>query len=75
MADTLLQEQEDVVVSGEQLAHLDTSTLQILVALRQGLWSQGRSLQLTGMSAELENLLQLAGVKNVLYSQVAATCI
>ena len=73
LADTLLQEQEDVVVSCEELAHLDASALQILLALRQGLQARGSSVRLTGVSAELDILLQLAGVKNVLCPQATAT--
>ena len=68
-ADSLLQSQEDVVVSCEELVRLDTSALQILLSLRQDLQTRGRSLELTGISAELKALMQLAGLKNVFHSQ------
>jgi anti-anti-sigma factor len=72
LADTLLQEQGDVVVPCQGLTHLDTSALQIVLALRNGLQARGRSLRLTGVSAEPEILLELAGVKNALYSHTTA---
>jgi anti-anti-sigma factor len=74
LADTLLQEQEDVVVSCERLAHLDTSALQSLLALERGLQARGRSMRLTGVSAEIGSLLQLAGVKNAFHAQATAQC-
>lgn len=73
-ADVLLQEQEDVVVSCEGLAHLDTSALQILLSLQQGLLAQGRNLRLEGISAELEGMLQLAGVNSALCPQAGNEC-
>jgi anti-anti-sigma factor len=73
-ADALLQEQEDVVVSCEALSHLDTSALQILLALREELQTRGRSLRLAGISADVETLLRLAGVRSLLLSQTTAQC-
>jgi hypothetical protein len=56
----------------ESADYLDTSALQILLALRQGLLAQGRSLRMTGVSAGMESLLGLAGVPSVFCCQVAA---
>ena len=69
LADTLLQQQEDVVVSCEGLTHLDTSALQVLLVLRQELETRGRTLRFEGISSELDTLLQLAGLKNTFYFQ------
>ena len=71
LALTLLQEQEDVVVSCEELACVDASALQVLLALAQDFRSRGRSVRLAGVSAELEGLLQLAGVKNAFFPPAA----
>ena len=73
-ADVLLQEQEDVVVSCEGLTQLDTSALQILLSLRQGMQTRGRSLRLAGISDNLKSLLQLAGVNSVLCPQAGNEC-
>ena len=72
LADSLLQEQVDVVVSCEGLAHVDTSALQLLLALRQGLEARGGSLRLECTSADLESLLQLAGVRSAFRSKATA---
>lgn len=62
LTEILLQEHGDIAVSCEQLTHLDTSALQIILALHQDLQTQGRSLRLTGVSADTKIQFHLAGV-------------
>ena len=72
-AETLLQEQADIVVACEGLSHLDTSALQVLLALRRELNLRGRSLRLSGVSSAVAGILQLAGVDAALDCRAAAS--
>jgi len=70
LAEKMLQNQEDVEVFCEELTRLDASALQVILALRQDLQSQGRCLRLQGVSAEMKTLLQLAGVEHSFFSHL-----
>lgn len=51
-----------VVVDCADVEHLDTSTLQILVALERQLASKGRALTLTGVKPAVQAYVELAGL-------------
>lgn len=58
----LLDSGEDAEVLCAQLERLDTSALQILLALKEGLAKKGKSLQLAGVPSPVADLLGLAGL-------------
>lgn len=58
----LVESGQDVRVCCEHVDSLDASALQILVALSNALASQGKALQLSGVSQELLGTIRLAGL-------------
>ena len=63
---TLAENGADVALCCERLERLDTSTLQILVALKKELEQKGRSLQVTELPAEPGRSVGLAGLTGFL---------
>jgi len=53
---------QDVTVCCEHLDAIDASTLQVLVALKEALGRQGKSIQFSGMSEDLLGTIRLAGL-------------
>jgi anti-anti-sigma factor len=58
----LAQQATDLQVQCEEVQSLDCATIQILMALQETLAAQGKTFQLTGASAELQQTLTLAGM-------------
>jgi phospholipid transport system transporter-binding protein len=55
-----------VVLDASELVTFDSSALAVLLGLRREVVAQGRSLQVTGMSARLRELASLYGVQDLL---------
>lgn len=60
----LLDEEADVVVACGELGRLDTSILQVLLALGQTLQSYGRNLRLADVPPHLKETLAAAALSN-----------
>jgi len=69
---TLLPGEADVVVACHDLAHCDTSVLQVLLVLQRELRARSRDLRLEGLSLELRESLELAAVADTLIGQRTA---
>jgi anti-anti-sigma regulatory factor len=65
----LLEGGEDVAVDCEKLARLDTSTLQILLALKRELEQSGRKLRMIELPSEPARLVGLAGLTSHLIQE------
>lgn len=63
---SLLERGEDASVCCENVGHLDTSALQILLALKRGLTKKVKLLQLSTPSDSLRKLLALTGLDDLL---------
>jgi anti-anti-sigma factor len=60
----LLERGEDTAVCWGQADHMDTTALQILLALRKGLAEKGKSLQMQDASSAVTTLLPMTGLTN-----------
>lgn len=60
-AHALLERDEDLSLDWEKAERLDTSALQILLALKNGLHEKGRKMQLSTLTPGLEKHFSLAG--------------
>ena len=65
-AQQLLDRSLNVTVVCEHVEHMDTSAVQILLALQSGLQHKGQRLRLTSASAQVQQLLDIAGVARLL---------
>ena len=65
-AQQLLDRSQDVHVVCEQVEHIDTSAVQILLALQSGLQNKGQCMRLTSASAQVQQLLNIAGLARLL---------
>ncbi len=65
----LLEGGEDVAVDCGKLERLDTSTLQILLALKRELEQRGKKLRVIDLPAEPARLVGLAGLTNHLIQE------
>ncbi len=61
----LLERGESTVVCCEGASYLDTSAVQILLALEEGLREKGKSLHMVGVPAVVASHLRLAGLDGV----------
>ncbi len=57
----LLTRGEDAAVDCREVERLDAPALQVILALRDGLRLKGKNLRMEGASAQLEELMRLAG--------------
>ena len=62
----ILQGGEDAAVCCDQVEHIDTSALQIILSLKQALRQRGRSLHLVGLPAALGEGLAFSGLGDAL---------
>jgi anti-anti-sigma factor len=65
----LVEGGEDIAVYCEKLERLDTSTLQILLALRRELEQKGKKLRVIALPSEAMRLVGLAGLTNHLIQE------
>jgi len=63
MAVQLAEQDQNVVVDCEPLESLDLSSLQILIALRESLASQNKTMRFAELSAEVSEMISLAGLR------------
>jgi anti-anti-sigma regulatory factor len=64
----LLDEGGDVTVACDEAEHVDASVLQILLALKEALRQEGRTLQFAGLPPAMESFWRLTGVGAILLS-------
>ncbi len=61
-AQRLLETGNNVTVCCQRAEHLDTSALQVLLALKEELRAQGKALDLTDVLPSVQSFIQLAGL-------------
>ncbi|MBI4522676.1 MAG: STAS domain-containing protein [Deltaproteobacteria bacterium] len=55
----------DIHVCCQKADHLDTSAVQVLLALKKGLQAKGKAVKITRISSQVENLLKLVGLTDL----------